>query len=288
MTVLDWLLGGDVAIRWQASESLSGEQELVATSGWGARLLAAQDWSGGAFLPREGWDRDVEPQPWTGVESTLTLLRQFGALLPAELVERIAQGCRWENDNQPFFDGETEPCINGRVVGLGVYFGRDVSAIVGRLLGEQLDDGGWNCWGSPRSSFDTTINVLEGLQAYEQMLDAWPELTEARRRGEEFLLERRLLRRRSTGEIVDPGYLRLSFPVRWHYDVLRGLEYFRGRDDPRLDEARQVLRDKRQPDGTWLLEHTHPGKVHFQMEEEGRPSRWNTLRALRALGAGTD
>ncbi|GIM95974.1 hypothetical protein [Paractinoplanes toevensis] len=290
MTVQDWLLGGDPAIRWQVLGD-PAVRARVTTTGWGARLLAAQDWTGGAHTPREGWDRETEPQPWTATEPTLTLLMQMGAQLPAGLVDRIATECRWENDNQPFFTGETEPCINGRVVALGVYFDRDVTPIITRLLSEQLDDGGWNCYaesGSTRSSFDTTINVLEGLRAYEKKHGATPSLTAARRRGEEYLLDRRLLRRLSTGEVVSPGYLRLSFPVRWHYDVLRALEYFAGRDDPRLDEARQLLRDKRQPDGTWLLEHTHPGKVHFRMEEEGRPSRWNTLRALRALGADAD
>jgi hypothetical protein len=287
MTVQDWLLAGDPAIRWRVLGDPAARAR-VTTTGWGARLLAAQDWTGGALFPREGWDRDAEPQPWTATEPTLTLLMHCGAQLPPALLDRIAAECRWENDNQPFFAGEVEPCINGRVVALGVYFGRDVAPVVTRLLSEQLDDGGWNCWaeyGSTRSSFDTTINVLEGLAAYEKGVGAFPELTAARRRGEEYLLDRHLLRRLSTGEIVNPGYLALSFPVRWHYDVLRGLEYFAGRDDPRLAEARQLLRDKQQPDGTWLLEHTHPGKVHFRMEQEGGPSRWNTLRALRALGA---
>lgn len=166
---------------------------------------------------------------------------------------------------QPFFAGEVEPCINGMVVVLGAYFGQDVDGVVARFLGEQLDDGGWNCEvenGSVRSSFNTTIRVLEGL-------------------------ERKLFRRKSTGDVVDPAWLQFSFPTRWHYDVLRGLEYFRDagdRPDPRMDEAIQLVRDKQQPDGTWLLENTHPGQIHFTLDEgDGRPSRWNTLRALRVL-----
>jgi hypothetical protein len=165
-----------------------------------------------------------------------------------------------------------------------------VDDIVVRLIGEQLSDGGWNCdaeRGSVRSSFATTINVLEGLLAYERAGGGSPESRAARRRGAEYLLERRLMRRKSTGELVNPAWLQFSFPTWWHYDVLRALEYFRAVGDVpdrRMDEAIDLLRSKQQPDGTWLLEHTHPGKVHFALEEgDGRPSRWNTLRALRVL-----
>jgi hypothetical protein len=205
-------------------------------------------------------------------------------------VALVRDNCRWENDGRAFFAGEVEPCINGMTVALGAYFGQDVGGVVTRLLGEQLDDGGWNCWteyGSVRSSFATTINVLEGLWAYERATGGSAESTAARRRGEAYLLERRLFRRRSTGEVVDPAWLRLSFPTRWHYDALRALEYFRSVGDPpdeRLDEAVQLLRSKQQPDGTWLLENTHPGDVHFTMEDgDGRSSRWSTLGALRVL-----
>jgi len=195
-----------------------------------------------------------------------------------------------EFEGNPFFAGEVEPCINGRTVALGVYFDQDVDAVVARLLGEQLEDGGWNCEvenGSVRSSFATTIRVLEGLLAHERATGGSAECLAARRRGEEYLLERMLFRRKSTGEVVDSAWLQFSFPTRWHYDVLRGLEYFRvagDLPDPRVDEAIQWLRSKQQPDGTWLLENTHPGKVHFTLDDgDGRPSRWNTLRALRVL-----
>jgi hypothetical protein len=176
------------------------------------------------------------------------------------------------------------------VVVLGTYFGQHVDAVVARLLDEQLEDGGWNCEaenGSVRSSFHTTIRVLEGLLAHEQSGRGSAESTAARRRGEEYLLERKLFRRKSTGEVVDPAWLQFSFPTRWHYDVLRGLEYFRStgdRPDPRLDEAIDLLRSKQQPDGTWLLENTHAGAVHFTLDDgDGLPSRWNTLRAQRVV-----
>jgi hypothetical protein len=182
-----------------------------------------------------------------------------------------------------------EPCINGRTVTVGAYFGEDVGGIVARLLDDQLEDGGWNCYaeeGSVVSSFDSTLNVVEGLLAYERATGS-ADVTAARRRGEEYLLERSLFRRRSTGEPAQPGYLQFSFPPHWHHDVLRALDHFReagGVPDERLAEAVSLVREKRQADGTWLLENTHPGPVHFPLENgDGRPSRWNTLRALRDL-----
>jgi hypothetical protein len=307
VTVLDWLLDADPAIRWQAlrdladapAEVVAAERARVATDGWGARLLALQgddgQWAGGACFPADGWQRDGhQGQPWTATLPTLQLLRDFGVDPSADRVRRavaqVRDHCRWEHAGQPFFDGEVEPCINGRTVALGVYFGQDVEGIVARLLDEQLADGGWNCEaerGSVRSSFDTTINVLEGLLAHEQATGGSAAAIAARRRGEGYLLERKLLRCRSTGEIVNPAWLHCSFPSRWHYDVPRALEYFRDTGDPpdsRVDEAMGVLRSRRQPDGTWLLENTHPGSVHFPLEDgDGRPSRWNTLRALRVL-----
>ena len=306
MTVMDWLLDSDPAIRWQVLQDLmdapadvvAAERARVATEGWGARLLDLQgddgQWAGGACFPAEGWRRRDEGQPWTSTLPTLQLLRDFGIDPRSERVRRaiasVRDGCRWEHAGQPFFSGEVEPCINGRVVALGAYFGLDVNAVVDRLVGEQLQDGGWNCEaenGSVRSSFATTINVLEGLQEHERTTGGAPESIAARHRGEAYLLERRLFRRKRTGEVVNPAWLQCSFPTRWHYDILRALDYFRTTSDApdsRLDEAIEMLRSKRQPDGTWLLENTHPGKVHFTLEEgDGRPSRWNTLRALRVL-----
>jgi hypothetical protein len=245
------------------------------------------------LFPNEKWNRN-EPQPWTATANTLVLLQELGVDPQDEKVNRavarVGERCRWEHAGQPFFSGEVEPCINGMVVALGGYFGQDVEAVVARLVGEQLEDGGWNCEvenGSVRSSFHSTIRVLEGLLAHERVTGGTAESIAARRRGEEYLLERKLFRRKSTGAVVDPAWLQFSFPTRWHYDVLRGLDYFRAAGDPpdaRLEEAIDLLQSKRQPDGTWLLENTHAGAVHFALEEgDGRPSRWNTLRALRVL-----
>ena len=192
---------------------------------------------------------------------------------------------------QPFFDGEVEPCINGRTVTLGAYFGADVEGIVARLLADQLEDGGWNCEtenGAGRSSFHSTICVLEGLLEYERATGGSAEITCCPPPRRAVPARAPLFRRRSTGEVADDAWLEFSFPTRWHYDVLRGARLLpRRRDvrDPRLEEAIELVRSKRQDDGRWLLENTHPGWVHFALEDgDGYPSRWNTLRASRVLG----
>ena len=201
-----------------------------------------------------------------------------------------------ECDSNPFFTGELEPCINGQVGAVGAYFGQDVSGIVDRLLSEQLPDGGWNCEavnGSTRSSFNTTICVLEALLAYERATGGSPALTETRLRGQEYILERRLFRRKSTGEVIAfdrkdcSVWTRFAFPTWWHYDVLRGLEYLRSAGftpDERVLEAIDLVASKRNGDGQWLLETRYPGVMPFEIDEgEELPSRWITLRALRVL-----
>jgi hypothetical protein len=207
-----------------------------------------------------------------------------------------------ETDSRPFFEGEIETCINGMVLALGAYFGEPSTALVDRLLGEQLEDGGWNCWAGDawpeedtnRSSFNTTIDVLDGLLEYQRAAGPDPLITEARSRAEEYLLGRRMFRRLSTGEVIKQDWTRFSFPPRWRYDVLRGLDHLRsaGVDpDDRVAEAIEMVLEKRDRDGRWPQENPREsptwdrsGQVHFDMEEgEGKPSRWNTLRAMRVL-----
>ena len=304
MDVIDWLLDGDPAIRWQvlrdlASASageLAAERARVEHDGWGARLLAAEDpdglWDGGACFPAS-YTGGGAGQPWTATMHTLQTLQLLG-LDPASASARraiglVAENGRWEHDGQRYFDGEVEPCINGRTIETGAYFGADVGAVVERVLAERLADGGWNCEaenGSVRSSFDTTINVLDGLVEFERATGGSEAVGAARRRGEEYLLKRGLFRRKSTAAVVQLAYLEFAFPYYWHYDVLRALDYIRhsGADpDPRMAEAVAVVQSKRQPDGRWLLDRIHPGRVHFDLEGVGAPSRWNTLRALRVL-----
>jgi hypothetical protein len=310
--VIGWLLDSDPSIRWQVMRDLldapesewAAERAKVATEGWGARLLSFQDedgqWAGGAFLPSDFDPREWQErgQPWTATTFSLSQLREFG-LDPASdraqrTVELIGANSRWDEGGQPYWEGEVEECINGRTVADGAYFGVDVSSIVGRLVGERQGDGGWNCErvnGSVRSSFASTINVLEGLLEHERATGGTPESREARKSGEEYLLERKLFRRLSTGEPADGRFLCFLHPNRWHYDVLRALDYFRfsailaGADpDPRLGEAIDHVRSRRLEDGTWPLDWSPSGRVWFEVDDgPGKPSRWVTLRAMRVL-----
>jgi len=295
MDVIDWLLASDPSIRWQVlrdltdarADEVATERAKVATEGWGARLLALQaadgQWGGGTYFP---YGLATKP--------TLQLLRDMG-LDPESDAARSAialvrEKSRWEHAGQPFFEGEVEPCINGTATAIGAYFGENVGGIVERLLGEQMADGGWNCEqerGSTRGSFNSTICVLEGLLEHERATGGSPKVAAARLRGQEYVLERRLLRRRSTGEVIDQTWTRFSFPTGWHYDVLRGLDYLRTAGvtpEERVAEAIHLVASKRDADGRWPLENPHEGELHFAMDDgEGRPSRWNTLRALRVL-----
>jgi hypothetical protein len=302
MSVLEWLLDSDPAIRWQVLRDLTdarvdmgaAERRLVASEGWGAALLALQapDGSWGGTSDSTGWDStNVE---WNCL-LTLLWLRDFGIDPADEAVAAAtaltAQNVTWKWwDNRPFFHGEVEPCINGRVLALAGYFGHDSGDLVGRLLGEQMADGGWNCEqenGSTRGSFHSTINVLEGVLAFEERNGATAEITDARLRGQEYLLERRMLYRLSTGAVIDPAFTQLSFPYGYHYDVLRGLDYLRAagvEPDERTSEAVAMVARKRRPDGRWNLENPHPDQLEIDAcERDGDPSRWITLRALRVL-----
>src|SRR5579859_3669595 len=273
MSVSDWLLDGDPAIRWQVLADLTdaragevaAERARVEREGWGARLLALEDpdgtWDGGACFPAS-YAGGEPGQPWTPTMHTLQTLQILG-LDPASPAARravglVAQNARWEHAGQRYFDGEVEPCINGRTIETGAYFGVDVAAVVERILAERLADGGWNCEaenGSVRSSFDTTINVLDGLAEFERATGGSEQVRTARRGGEEYLLERGLFRRKSTGTPAQPGYLEFAFPYYWHYDILRALDYFRrsgAAPDPLMAEAVEVVRSRQQPDGRWL------------------------------------
>ena len=310
--IIDWLLDSDPAIRWQVMRDLVGarkadwaaERARIETVGWGAKLLAFQDedgqWAGGSFVPSGFTPQDWKKfgQPWTATAFSLSQLREFGFDPSSDRARRIVDlvglNSRWDEGGQPYWEGEVEECINGRTVADGAYFGVDVSSIVVRLLGERLNDGGWNCEranGSVRSSFHTTINVLEGLLEYEKATGGTPASREARRSGEAYLLERKLFRRRSTGEPADEQFLRFLHPNRWRYDVLRALDYYRSSamhtgaaPDPRLAEAVDHVRSRRLADGAWPLDWTPKGQVWFEVDAgPGKPSRWVTLRAMRVL-----
>jgi len=295
--VIDWLLDADPSIRWQVmrdltdtpAEIVAAERSRVASEGWGPRLLDQQRADG------QWGDGTATPFWWSNMY-TLVFLRDLGvdptSARVRVAIDRVRTNVTWGPGfgDSPFFEGEVEPCINGRVVALGAYFGERSDRLVDRLLSEQLADGGWNCEaerGSVRSSFHTTICVLEGLLAFEKAFGATSPVTDARRRAEAYLLERRLQRRLSTGDVIEPMWTQLAFPTLWHYDVLRGLDYLRAagvQPDARVEEAVATVRERRQGDGRWLLDVRHKDTLHEEFAGTVRaPNRWITLRALRVL-----
>jgi len=299
---LKWLLDSDPAIRWQVMRDLTGEapkaiaaeRSRVATEGWGAQLLALQS-------PAGHWGGRREDRGLLTTLYTLVVLKDLG-LDPAstearKMIGRVDRRLVFKPlNNRPFLHGETEPCINGRILGLGAYFNKPNDALARQLLREQLADGGWNCEAvepsakrplSRRSSFHTTICVLEGLLEYERAGRKSAAVTKARKRAENYLLERRMFRSLRTGEVIDQRWLRFSFPTFWHYDVLRGLDYLRNagiKPDHRVNEAIQIVMERRHQNGRWPLNLLHAEHLPLEMETGvGRASRWNTLRALRVL-----
>ena len=300
---LKWLLDSDPAIRWQVMKDLAGEtpdaiaaeRARIATEGWGAQLLALQSpaghWGGSPRMERR---LPKDDRAMLIALYAIVVLMDLG-LDPAskqarKMIDRVDKGLVFKRlNNRPFLHGETEPCINGRILGIGSYFKEPNDALAHQLLGEQLEDGGWNCEApkSRRSSFHTTICVLEGLLAYERARGKSAAVTKARKRAENYLLERRMFRSLRTGEVINKRWLRFSFPPFWHYDVLRGLDYLRDagvKPDSRVLDAIEIVKERRHQNGRWPLNLLHPEYIPLQMETDvARASRWNTLRALRVL-----
>ncbi|HSF14618.1 MAG TPA: hypothetical protein VLK65_03625 [Vicinamibacteria bacterium] len=303
--VIPWLLDGDPAVRWQTLKDLTGapvrtverERRRVAKDGWGARLLARQDadgrWAGG-----QSSDSGLYSPKWISTTYTMLLLRDLG-LSPTNRQARKACALLLDNGLQRDgginygWRGQSETCITGMILSILSYFDYDddrLDTIAGHLLEQQMPDGGWNCRrprGATHASVHTTISALEGLRLYERKRGRMVrEVRSAQRRGREFLLVHRLFRSHRTDEIIKPVFIRFSFPPRWHYDILRALDYFQAVDaprDPRLAEAIDIVRGTQRKDGRWTLQHSYKGKTYFELERLGAPSRWNTLRALRVL-----
>jgi hypothetical protein len=300
-STLDWLLAGDPAIRWQVLRDLMAsspsaikrEQHRVANEGWGASLLERQDpegtWAGGMYSPK-----------WISTTYTMLLLRDLG--LPphnpqAERACALLLDRGLHRDGGVGFDwGRSETCVTGMVLSILSWFRVDdprLDTVADRLLGQQMDDGGWNCqrqFGATHASMNTTILALEGLLLYEhhraRKTKKLRAVRAAQGRGREFLLHHRLYRSHRSGELIKRDFVRLAFPPQWHFDILRGLDYFRAADaarDERLADAIELLQSKRRSDGRWVLEHRYRARYWFQMETIRRHSRWNTLRALRVL-----
>ncbi len=304
-SVVDWLLAGDPSIRWQTLRDLADADEAaverdrreVARHGWGARLLSLQGpdgrWAGG-----EAPDSGLYTPKWISTTYTMLLLRDFG-LAPdhagahKSCVLLLDHGLQEDGGINYGWWGRSETCITGMALSLLAYFEHDderLDVVADHLLGEQMGDGGWNCrrsLGATHASVHTTISVLEGLRHYElfRARNAG-DIRQAQLRGREFLLAHRLYRSHRTGAVIKPIFTSLSFPPRWHYDILRGLDHFRAVDAPRderLSDAIGLLKEKRHPDGRWRLENRYRGKTYFTLERIHASSRWNTLRALRVL-----
>lgn len=302
--VIRWLLKGDSAIRWQVLRDLDDaaerkarrEQQRIGEEGWGARLLAQQDpdgrWAGGIYTPK-----------WTSTTYTMVLLRSFG--LPAKHPQAM-RGCQvlldagfWKDGGinfWPRYHTRSETCVSSMVLAVTCWFGFDdarVDRLAEHVVGQQMADGGWNCLAMPgygearHGSFHTTISALEALLEYERFRPAKAQgAREAQARGREFLLAHRMFRSHRTGKVVNSAMTRFSYPPRWHYDVLRGLDYFRDAGagpDPRLEDGLRLVEQRRKADGRWLLQNEYRGRTFFRLESVGEPSRWNTLRALRVF-----
>lgn len=298
-----WLLEGDASIRWQTLADLldapaqewQAEQARTTQEGWGAQLLAHQDadgrWGGGLYSPK-----------WVSTTYTLLVLRAIGIPRHTPAAQQgaalVIDGLLGEQNDDRFHKKlvELDRCIVGMILSLVTYFGIEdsrVDALIENLLDELMPDGAWNCLKHRKpypkhSSFHTTLNVLDGVRdALEFRPGAYDrDLLRAEQSALELLLQHNLFRSDKTGEIIDPKFLLLSYPTYWHYDSMRGLCHFARANaprDPRCREAIELLRSKQRDDGRWPLEYRYSNKVFFSMESVGRPSRWNTLRALRVL-----
>jgi hypothetical protein len=297
--IISWLLEGDVSIQYQVHRDLLGAersdlQERIASEGWGLRFLECQHADG-------HWGRKFYQPKWTSTHYTLLDLKH----LNIEPTASISNAIQWVLENEKGPDGGINPsktlgqsdvCINGMVLNYACYFQADeahLASVVDFLLSEKMADGGFNCQsnrkGATHSSLHTTLSVLEGILEYERngytyRLD---ELRRAQVNSQAFILLHHLFLSDRTGAVINPAFLRLHYPCRWYYDILRALDYFRLAQiqyDPRMEEALQVILAKRTRAGLWKLAGHYAGATHFDMEQAGKPSRWNTLRAMRVLG----
>ena len=309
--ILDWLRDSDSSLRWQVERDLAGEpaevwqatRARVATEGYGAALLAQQgedgQWEGGAYFPAGFFgspESEMPGQPWTATTWTLKDLREWGVPASAlgDTADKLDRHSRWEYDDLPYWGGEVDVCINAFTLGTGAWLGADVSRLAQWFPEHQLADGGWNCEAeegdSVRSSFHSTLNALRGMLAYEQFTSD-TALRDSRRRGQEYLLERRLLYRLSTGDLVGPFVTQFVYPNRHRYSALAALDHFREASlhdgvapDERLSDAVDLVRAAQQPDGTWHQGRVLEGRRWFDVDApEEQPSRWLTFFALRAL-----
>jgi hypothetical protein len=295
--IIQWLLQGDVAIQYQTYRDLLGVerndiQQRIVNQGWGRQFLSSQNTSG-------HWGLGFYQPKWTSTHYTLLDLKNLG----------ISQDCKAIRHaidlilkNQKGRDGGINPsgtiensdvCINGMALNYFSYFRTaeaDLRSIVDFILSEHMEDGGFNCRsnrsGARHSSLHTTLSILEGILEYKNNNYGYrlKELLNAASESIEFMLQHRLFKSDKTGKIIRKQFLKLSWPSRWYFDILRALDYLQHAGveyDQRMQDAIDEIQKKKTKAGLWKLQANHPGKFHFYMEEVGKPSRWNTLRALR-------
>ncbi len=298
-TLLKWLLEGDISIQYQVQRDLLGSDQKrlrsrIAKEGWGCEFLSRR-------LENGHWGKSFYQPKWTSTHYTLLDLKNLG-ISPAvpEIRQTISMILKEEKGKDGGMNpsptiGQSDVCINGMALTYASYFGAkesDLRSIVDFVLSQHMKDGGFNCRlnrsGATHSSMHTTICTLEGFQEYIRNKYKYrvSEIQAAEAEAREFLLQHKLFRSHRTGKVIDDKMLMLSYPPRWHYDILRTLDYFQAAGvgyDPRMQEALDVVMIKRLEDGTWPVQARHAGQTHFHMEKVGKPSRWNTLRALRVL-----
>ncbi|WP_316354283.1 hypothetical protein [Devosia sp.] len=297
--VMDWLLAGDVAIEFQARRDLLDDadqrlQARITNEGWGRRFLAARNADG-------SWGERFYQPKWISSHYTLLDLRTLeidprNAQIQQSIAKIISEEKRPDGGIGPARSiPASDVCVNGMFLNYATYFQTsetDLQSIVDFILAQRMDDGGFNCLrntsGAQHSSLHSSLSVAEGIQQYAASGYAYrlPELIEAADSARDFMLRHRLFRSQRTGVIISPQMLRFPFPPRWKFNILRALDHFRSAGQPwdsRMSDALTIVASKQRPDGRWLLAAAHPGQVHFQMEQVGQPSRWNTLLALRVL-----
>ncbi len=297
--ILSWILSGDVSIQYQTYRDLLETekpelQKRIALEGWGRRFLS--------FRKQNGhWGEGFYNPKWISSHYTLLDLKNLG--IPPEN-KPIRETIRLIFEHEKGKDGginpsgtikESDVCINGMAINYACYFRIDdhlLTSVIDFLLAEKMDDGGFNCHsnrkGAVHSSLHTTLSVLEGIQEYERNGYKYrlKELKDVKHSSREFILMHRLYKSDKTGEIIHPKFLALNYPDRWYYNILKALDYFQSADvkyDERMGDAVGVIMEKRTKEGVWKLPVNHAGKVHFNMEETGKASRWNTLRILRVI-----
>jgi len=298
---ITWLLEGDLAVQYQIHRDLLHSrvslqkklQARIEKEGWGAQFLSKQQENG-------HWGRGFYQPKWTSTHYTLLDLKNIGLaqdnIFARKSVRMIFEQAIGQDGSVNYSKTlkDSDVCINGMVVNFAAYFrmmGKRLDSLIEYLLATQMRDGGWNCEhvrGATHSSLHTTISVLEGLLEYKKAGGDHriKEIEKAELKGIEFILIHRLYQSHRTGKIIDKKMLMLSYPSRWRSDILRALDYFQAARieyDSRMDPAIEILLKKRRRDRRWPVQMKHPGQVHFDMEATGRPSRWNTLRALRVL-----